>query len=94
MAGDIFDTKRIFGAGVLFFATGSAIVAYAGSYEFIITGRILQGFGGGGVFSPLIPLLLTMLSPRRPGKILIVWGSLAGYATAVAPLFYFTKDTL
>ena len=24
--GDIFDTKRIFGAGVLFFATGSAIV--------------------------------------------------------------------
>ena len=87
MAGDIFDTKRIFGAGVLFFATGSAIVAYAGSYEFIITGRILQGFGG-GVFSPLIPLLLTMLSPRRPGKILIVWGSLAGYATAVAPLFY------
>lgn len=85
--GDTFDTKRIFGFGVLFFSSGSAVVAYAGSYEIIIVGRVLQGFGG-GVFSPLIPLLLTRSSPNRPGKILIVWGSVVGYVAAFAPFMY------
>lgn len=85
--GDAFDTKRIFGFGVLFFSSGSAIVAYGGSYEVIIVGRILQGLGG-GIFSPLIPLLLTNSSPSRPGKILIVWGSIVGYVAAFAPFLY------
>ncbi len=85
--GDAFNAKRVFGIGVLFFATGAMVVAFAEIYEIVIAGRILQGFGG-GVFSPLIPLLLTKSSPLRPGKILIVWGSLAGYVAALAPFFY------
>lgn len=85
--GDTFNTKRVFGVGVMFFAFGSAVVAYGGVYEAIIAGRIMQGFGG-GVFSPLIPLLLTRSSPNRPGKILIVWGSVAGYVAAFAPFLY------
>ena len=85
--GDVFSTKRIFGLGVFFFATGSAVVAYAGSYELMIAGRILQGFGG-GVFSPLVPILLTTASPDRPGRVLIIWGSVAGYVAAFAPLIY------
>lgn len=87
--GDVFDTKRVFGVGVLFFASGSTLVAFAGSYEVIIASRFLQGFGG-GVFSPLVPLLLTRVKPYRPGKVLIVWGSVAGYVAATAPLFYST----
>ena len=85
--GDTFNVRRVFALGVLFFAAGSAIVAYAGLYEVMIAGRIMQGFGG-GVFSPLIPLLLTNASPNRPGKILIVWGSVAGYVAAFAPFVY------
>jgi len=87
LLGDVFKDKRVFGAGILLFASGSAIVASAASYELILAGRILQGFGG-GVFSPLIPLLLTRSSPNRPGKILIVWGSVAGYVAALAPFLY------
>ena len=45
--GDTFNTKRVFGVGVMFFAFGSAVVAYGGVYEAIIAGRIMQGFGGG-----------------------------------------------
>ncbi len=88
--GDAFNAKRVFGVGVLCFASGSAVIALAGSYELIIAGRLLQGFGG-GVFSPLIPLLLTSSSPNRPGKILIVWGSVAGYVAAFAPFLYGTS---
>ncbi len=85
--GDAFNIKKVFGAGVFFFASGSALVAFAGSYETIILGRALQGFGG-GVFSPLVPLLLTKASPHQPGKVLIVWGSVAGYVASFAPLLY------
>lgn len=85
--GDAFNAKRVFSVGVFLFASGSVVVAYAQSYETILAGRILQGLGG-GVFSPLIPMLLTGAVPQRPGKILIVWGSIAGYVAALAPFFY------
>lgn len=85
--GDAFDTKNVFGVGVLFFAVGSIVVAFAGNFEIIIAGRFLQGFGG-GIFSPLVPLLLTRATPHRPGKVLIVWGSVAGYVAAAAPFVY------
>ncbi len=87
--GDAFNAKRVFAFGVLFFALGSAIVASAGSFEMILAGRVLQGFGG-GVFSPLVPLLLTKAAPEKPGKVLIVWGSIVGYVAAFAPLTYST----
>lgn len=87
LLGDIFSAKRVFGLGVFFFASGSSLVAVANGFESIIGGRILQGFGG-GVFSPLVPILLTRASPERPGRVLIIWGSVAGYVAALAPLLY------
>lgn len=87
--GDAFDTRKVFGYGVAFFAAGSLLVAAADSFEALIIGRILQGFGG-GIFSPLVPLLLTRALPQKPGRALIVWGSIAGYVAAFAPLFYGT----
>lgn len=87
LCGDLFNTRKIFGYGVVFFAAGSLVVAAAESFEVLIIGRALQGFGG-GIFSPLVPLLLTRASPEKPGRMLIVWGSIAGYVAAFAPLFY------
>lgn len=85
--GDNFHTKKVFALGVLCFAIGSAAVALIKDYEFMILARILQGFGG-GIFSPLVPILLTRASPVRPGKVLILWGSVAGFVAALAPLLY------
>lgn len=85
--GDAFKTRKVFGFGVALFATGSLVAAAAGDLDILISGRILQGIGG-GVFSPLIPVLLTRASPKAPGRTLIVWGSVAGYIAAFAPLFY------
>jgi MFS family permease len=85
--GDVFGARTVFSLGVLFFSFGSALVAIADSYETLISGRIIQGFGG-GIFSPLIPILLTAAAPERPGRILIVWGSIVGYVAAFAPVVY------
>ena len=82
---DIVGARKVFSIGVLMFVLGSSAIVLAGGFETIIVGRILQGFGG-GLYSPLVPLLLTKALPKRPGKILIIWGSLTGYAAAFAPL--------
>ncbi len=85
--GDLFNTKRVFLAGVILFAAGSVLVSVAESYEAIVTGRVIQGLGG-GIFSPLVPVLLIRATPDRPGRMLIVWGSFAGYVAAFAPLLF------
>ncbi len=85
--GDAFQTKRVFCVGVLFFASGSLVVSFSGSFESVLFGRILQGFGG-GIFSPQIPVILTRAAPTRPGRVLIIWGSVAGYVAASAPIIY------
>lgn len=85
--GDTFGTRTVFNVGAVSFAVGSFLVATAGNFEALIVGRALQGLGG-GIFSPLIPLLLTRATPHRPGWVLIVWGSVTGYVAAIAPLVY------
>ncbi len=62
-------------------------MAAADGFVALMVGRILQGFGA-GIFSPLVPILLTRASPHKPGKALIFWGGIAGYVAAFAPLFY------
>ncbi|MEM9578090.1 MAG: MFS transporter [Pseudomonadota bacterium] len=85
--GDAFNVRKIFGYGVALFALGSLVVALADGFDMLIFGRILQGLGG-GIFSPLVPLLLTRASPHRPGRALIFWGSISGYVAAFAPIIY------
>mmetsp|Transcript_29641 Transcript_29641/g.58626 ORF Transcript_29641/g.58626 Transcript_29641/m.58626 type:complete len:397 (-) Transcript_29641:554-1744(-) len=87
LCGDTFKTTKIFWYGVLAFFAGSVVLSSAANAEMLIIGRILQGFGA-GVFTPLVPVLLTRLAPDRPGRMLILWGSLAGYVAAFAPLAY------
>lgn len=82
-----YDIKKVFSLGVLFFALGSALIVVTDNYQVVTFARAVQGFGG-GIFSPLVPILLTRTSPERPGKILILWGSISGYAAALAPLLY------
>jgi MFS family permease len=85
--GDVVGSRVVFSIGVLVFSSGSALVAMAESYDLLIAGRVIQGFGG-GIFSPLIPILLTAAARERPGRILIIWGSIVGYAAAFAPVVY------
>ncbi|MDJ0821600.1 MAG: MFS transporter [Paracoccaceae bacterium] len=85
--GDGFGIRKVFSLGVLAFSAGAAVVALAGSYELLIAGRVLQGFGA-GVFSPLVPVLLTRAFANRPGKALILWGSLTGFLAAFTPILF------
>ena len=82
--GDSFGVERVFGAGVLLFAIGGISVAIAPNDLVLLTGRAVQG-AGGGLFSPLVPVLLTRAQPNAPGKILMLWGSAVGFVASGAP---------
>ncbi|MCH2165704.1 MAG: MFS transporter [Marinovum sp.] len=87
LRGDRFSPSRVFGLGVGLFVVGSLWIGIATTDVALIIGRALQGFGA-GIFSPLIPVLLTRAASDRPGRALILWGSTAGYIAAFAPLVY------
>jgi MFS family permease len=84
-AGDRFDTKSVFSLGVVSFVAGSLIVAFSSSISALLFGRFLQG-AGGGLFSPLIPVLLKQAAKGRPGRLLILWGSVSGLLAAIIPI--------
>ncbi|WP_415400777.1 MFS transporter [Tateyamaria sp. SN3-11] len=90
--GDRFKSLKIFGLGVALFLAGSVFIYAATDNSALIMGRVCQGLGA-GMFSPLIPVLLTQAAPNRPGRTLILWGSTAGYIAAFAPLAYGTVLT-
>ena len=47
---DFYGRKKIFILDVLFFAAGSALIAFSANMEMILIGRVIQGFGCGGIF--------------------------------------------
>ncbi|MDJ0628814.1 MAG: MFS transporter [Rhodobacter sp.] len=83
--GDSIGPRRIFTLGVSLFIVGSLFVALSPEQGTILVGRVLQGFGG-GLFSPVIPVLLARASAGRPGRLLILWGSISGLVAGLAPL--------
>lgn len=89
LGGDRFQSSKVFGLGVVLFLAGSLFIYTASNQPALIVGRVCQGFGA-GMFSPLIPVLLTQAAPDRPGRTLILWGSTAGYIAAFAPLAFGT----
>ncbi len=83
--GDKMDKRTLFLSGVALFAIGSMLSAMSDGLNALILSRIVQGIGG-GLFSPLVPVLLTQANPEQSGRILMIWGGLAGVAAAVLPI--------
>lgn len=85
LVGDVLDKRKLFMFGVALFAFGSLLSAFSGEFRSLLLSRILQGIGG-GLFFPLVPVLLTQANAQTAGKILMIWGGLAGIAAALLPI--------
>lgn len=72
-AGDIFGKKRMFVVALLLLAAGSLVAALAGNFGVLITGRLIQGMGGG-----TLPLGFGIVRDVFPShKVAAMVGSLA-----------------
>ncbi len=84
--GDRINKRGLFFCGVLLFIFGSILSAISESFWYMVLARAVQGVGG-GLFSPLVPIFLARAFHENPGKILIIWGGLAGVVATTMPLF-------
>src|SRR5215216_5915893 len=85
--GDLYGRRRMFIAGLLVFAAGSALAAVAWSSASLIAFRGLRGLGG-ALFAPAgLSLLMTTFSEARDRNLAIgVWGAASGSGGAAGVL--------
>ena len=84
--GDMFGRKRLFLAGTVVFALGSAVSGAAGDELTLIGGRVLQGIGA----APMLPLSLAIVCNVFPkeeqARALGIWAGISALALAIGPL--------
>jgi EmrB/QacA subfamily drug resistance transporter len=84
--GDMFGRKRLFLAGTVVFALGSAVSGAAGDELTLIGGRVLQGIGA----APMLPLSLAIVCNAFPkeeqARALGIWAGISALALAIGPL--------
>nr|NNM90180.1 MFS transporter [Bacilli bacterium] len=82
---DRFGRKRFFLIGVAVFGIGSLGVALSGNFTVFLLARLLQGFGGGGIF-PIANGYITSTFPKeRQGAALGMVGGMNGIASILGP---------
>ena len=72
---DLLDRRRILLGCLLVFAVGSAVTALAVEMPVLVTGRVLQGIGGGGLVPATLALVADLWPPHRRGTPLGVVGA-------------------
>ena len=83
---DFYGRKKIFILDVILFGIGSCLIAFSLNIESIFLGRIIQGFGCGGIFSVAGAFIGDAFPLEERGKALGILGSVFGISAIGGPL--------
>ena len=83
---DFYGRKKIFILDVVLFAVGSCLIAFSYNIESIFLGRIIQGFGCGGLFPVAGAFVGDAFPLKERGKALGILGSVFGISAIGGPL--------
>ena len=83
---DIFGRKPILLMANLVFFVGSLIAAVSVNIGMLITGRVIQGIGGGGLITLVTICIGDIFSPRSRGAYYGMIGGVWALASAIGPL--------
>ncbi len=83
---DFYGRKKIFVLDVILFGIGSGLIAFSSSIELILVGRIIQGFGCGGIFPVGGAFIGDEFPLEERGKALGILGSVFGISAIGGPL--------
>ncbi len=84
--GDMFGRKRVFLAGMVFFALGSVVSGAAGDQDALILGRVLQGVGAAPMLSLSLALVCNVFPAEEQARALGIWAAVSAVALAIGPL--------
>lgn len=83
---DFYGRKKIFVLDVILFGIGSGLIAFSSCIELIFVGRIIQGFGCGGIFPVGGAFIGDEFPLEERGKALGILGSVFGISAIGGPL--------
>jgi EmrB/QacA subfamily drug resistance transporter len=83
---DLFSKKLLVQIALVIFVVASAIAGLSTSMGMLITLRVFQGLGGGGLLALAQVVLATMVSPRERGRYSGYLGATFALATVGGPL--------
>ena len=72
---------------LIVFAIGSVVTAAAYDLPSIVTGRLIQGIGGGGLIPPTLALVADLWPPERRGLPLGIVGAVQELGSVLGPLY-------
>lgn len=84
--GDRWGRKRVFLAGVIWFAAASLLCAMAPNIETLVGARALQGIGAALLTPGSLALISASMDEEDRGAAIGTWSGLAGVSTAIGPL--------
>ena len=83
---DLFSKKLLIQLSIVIFIAGSMLAGQAHSADTLITWRVLQGLGLGGLQALVQIAMAVMISPRERGRYSGLLGSTMAVATVAGPL--------
>lgn len=84
---DLYGRRLIYMVSVTLFAIGSLVVAMSSSFDVLLIGRAVQGFGASGIFPVASAVIGDVFPPERRGRILGFIGMVFGIAFIIGPIF-------
>jgi EmrB/QacA subfamily drug resistance transporter len=85
--GDRIGRKWVFLAGLLVFASGSAVSAFSSSVGLLTTGRVVMGVGAAALMPCTLSILTNVFSTDRDrGRAIGIWSATAGLGVAIGPV--------
>lgn len=97
---DIYGRRKIYIISILIFALGSLVVSLTNSYDILLTGRAIQGFGASGIFPVASAVIGDIYPVKKRGQMLGLLGAVFGIAFMIGPfvagiiLHYFPWNAL
>ncbi|MQY10042.1 Multidrug resistance protein 3 [Streptomyces sp. RB5] len=83
---DLFSKKILVQSALVIFVLGSVVAGFAQNPATLITARVIQGLGGGGLSALGQVVLAAMISPRERGRYSGYLGAVFAVATVGGPL--------
>src|SRR5262249_27873326 len=84
--GDRFGRKRALDIGLVVFAAGSVLSAFAGSPGTLIASRALMGIGGAFIMPSTLSITTNVFTGRERTRAIGVWAAMAALGIAIGPV--------